>query len=478
MFVQVDDFSALTEISPSHSRALDIFEVAWLNAMDGSIPKASLSEKFGAVLRILVPSFSRTDAVTLLNFLGSFLRQASREIIPPQPSWLHAVVGHIQNLVTSRPTPEARAAYTNAAASLLQSYPNEVSKLLFTEDKNEEKPFGYLFINLLLIDIRSTAPMLLEKLNSPDYPATSRRLASAFDVISMFIGFLIRSLDEDGPMVMQPDSLLKLRKGLSDTMSVAVEFLRDRWDASVAGAMGLHPDARSGVAETSMGSHRTLPWDSMKNSADEDPFTLSALRAVSLWLREEENETLRKEATGLTDMLMDLYQSSSPDGLDFRSTVLVALEALITIEEGRDMLLKHDGWKILTKDLTAIMQHNPKLMPESEASRGIETVRILLPIAEMERTGTTEDWMNFITTAAAWDALDDASSPLVLEFEVAVLQLCSVILIGAGPGMRQKYTHSIGAIAGIASRLERSIGKSDPLREQIDDVMGALASVR
>lgn len=394
------------------------------------------------------------------------------------PPWLKTTVGYIKNLVTSRPTPEARAAYTNAAAALLQVYPEETAKLLFTEDKTDEKPFGYLFVNLLLIDIRSSAPMLLEHLNSPEYPKTSRRLASAFDVISLFVGFLLRSLDEDGPMVMQPDSLLKLQKGLSDTMSVTIEYLRDRWDAAVAGAMGLHPDARASTADTSMGSRHTLAWDSMKNNADEDPFTLSALRALSLWLREDENDTLREKATGLIDMLMDLYQSSSSGELDFRSPVLVALEALVETDQGREILIQHEGWKVLSSDLTSILQDPSRLSLDEEASRGIDIVRILLPIVEQERTGTAEEWMNLITAVAAWNLPEQPATPLLREFEVAVLQLCSSVLVSANHGMRKRYTHSIAAIAGLASTLQRSIDRNDHLREPMDDVLSTLASVR
>lgn len=384
----------------------------------------------------------------------------------------------MRNLVTSRPTPEARAAYTNAAAALLQVYPEEAAKLLFTEDKNDEKPFGYLFVNLLLIDVRSSAPMLLEQLNSPEYPKTSRRLASAFDVISLFIAFLLRSLDEDGDMAMTPDSLLKLRKGISETMSVTTEYLRDRWDASVAGAMGLHPDARTATTETSGGSRHALAWDSMKNNADEDPFTLSALRALGLWLREEENEMLRKEATGLMDMFMDLYRSSSSGNIDFRSPVLVALEGLVTLDKGRDIFLKQDGFKTLSQDLTAILQDGSRSTSAQECTRGIDTIRVLLPVVEHERAGTTEDWMNLITTVAAWDIPDQMGSSDVKEFAVAVLQLCCALLANANDGMRKRYTHSIGAICGIASRLEGSIEKGDPLREHMDDVLSTLASIR
>lgn len=384
----------------------------------------------------------------------------------------------IQNLVTSRPTPEARSAYTNATASLIQTYPDQVSHLLFGTEEKEEKPFSYLLINLLLIDIRSSAPLLLEQLNQPQYPKTSRRLASALDTISLFIGFLIRSLEDESfdSLIMPAESLLKLRRGISETMSVTIEYLRDRWDASVAGAMGLHPDVRASTVDTASGSHHALTWDSAKENADADPFILSAIRALSLWLREDENDLLRKEATGLTDMFMDLYQSTAADQLDFRSPVLVALEALVTLEDGREILLKHEGWKILAQDLASIMQ---KLGERETMTRGIDIVRVLLPVVETEKGGTTDAWMDLITTVAAWDISPDGSQdPVTEEFEVAALQLSCTVLERAPPGTRKRYIHSISAIAGIAGRLHKIIGENHPLKEQMDDVIHALDAVR
>lgn len=386
------------------------------------------------------------------------------------------MVGYIQNLVTSRPTPEARSAYTNAAASLLQSYPSPAPGLLFTDEERDEKPFAYLLVNLLLIDIRSSAPTLLEQLNAPEYPKTSRRLASAFDVICIFIGYLVRSLEDESleTLIMPADSLLKIRKSISETMSVAVEYLRDRWDASIAGAMGLHPDARVGPAETSFGSHRTLAWDAITDTVDNDPYILSAVRALALWLREEENELLRKEATGLIDMFMDLYRASTSERLDFRSPTLVALEALTTLDRGREILQSHDGWQILSDDLVSILQESSVASHEVEASRGIEIVRVLLQVAEQQYSGTEEEWMNLITTVAAWDVSGPERPPVVQEFQVAVLQLCCTLLAGASGGLRSRYRHSISAINGIATQLSRRIGRDSFVREQMEDVLATL----
>ncbi|EQL00194.1 hypothetical protein G6O67_006192 [Ophiocordyceps sinensis] len=479
VLVGVQDLSPLTEIAPSHALVLDILRFAWLNGMAGVEDKRALSRRIDETTQSLASSFTGTDAVTLLEFLGSFLRQADPTILPGTPRWLKSVSGYIQSLVTSRPSSEARSAYTNAAASLLQAYPSMAPRLLFTDSKRGDKPFAYLLVNLLLIDIRSSAPSLLQQLNMPGYAATSRRLASAFDVICIFIGYLVRSLEDESPecLVMSPDSLLKIRKGISETMSVTIEYLRDRWDASVAGAMGLHPDARVGNAETSTGSYLTLTWDSMANAADDDPFVLSAVRAMALWLREDENELLRKEATGLVDMFMDLYRASAPEKLDFRSPILVALEALVVLDRGRELFLRHDGWRILSKDLTDILGNASVTSHLGDASRGTEVVRILLQVVEQELGGTEEEWMNLITTVAAWDLSLQEQPPEVQECQVAVLQLCCTLLASASGGMQNRYRHSIDAISGIAAQLSRCIGRDSFVREAMEDVIDTLGGL-
>ncbi|KAF4967802.1 hypothetical protein FSARC_4694 [Fusarium sarcochroum] len=478
-FVKVEDFSSLAEIAPSHAQVLDIFCFAWLNSMTSVEDHTALANQVDATIQSLVSSFTGTDAVTLLEFLGYFLRHANSIILPRQPKWLKTVVNYIQNLVTSRPTPEARAAYSNATASILQAFPTEAPKLVFTDEKKDDKAFSFLLVNLLLIDIRSSAPTLLEQLNKPEYPKVSTRLTSAFDVVSIFIGYLVQCLEDESleTFFMTPENLLKLRKGISETMSLTAEYLRDRWDASVAGAMGLHPDARAGTTETSTGTYHTLAWDSMKDNADDDMFILSAVRALALWLREEENDILRKEATGLMDMFMDLYKSSSEDKLDFRSPVLVALEGLTTLPTGHELLLANDGWAILTRDLNTILQHGSRTCREQDASRATDIVRILLPLVEQETSGITENWMDLITAVAAWDIPDSGLSLSVQEAQIAALQLCCAVLVSANSGMRQRYKHSIGAIHGIAAQLAKQVGQDNPEREMLEDVLTTLKSL-
>lgn len=273
---------------------------------------------------------------------------------------------------------------------------------------------------------------------------------------------------------MPPDSLLKLRKGISETLSVAIELLRDRWDAAVAGTMGLHPEARTGKAETSTGSHRTLPWDSATDPVEDDPLTLAAIRALALWLREDDNDQLRREAVGLMDAFMDLYKKPDDGSLDFRSPILVALEGLMVIDEGRELLLKHEGWKILSLDILETLRTDQGAVRLEDASRGVDAARILLDVVEQERSGTAEDWMNLITAVAAWNPADQDLQQVQEELQANVLQLCCAVLARASTGMRSRYKHSISAIAGVAQRLRV---KDEATRGAIKDVQDTLASI-
>ncbi|WYZ40491.1 hypothetical protein EsH8_IV_000832 [Colletotrichum jinshuiense] len=279
-------------------------------------------------------------------------------------------------------------------------------------------------------------------------------------------------------MVMPPDFLLKLRRTVSEAMSLNIEFLRDRWDASVAGAFGLHPDARTKETDTSIGKRLTISWESKKNAVHEDPLILAAVRALAIWLREDDNDLLRKEAAGLTDMLIDLYKSSSPAGLDFRSPVLVGLEGILVEKAGLEEFSTHNGWEALTKDLLTILQRISKVDDENEATRGIEIVRILLPIVESEETGSKEGWMAFVTAVAAWDAPEAEQPLLVQEAQIAVLQLTTALLVGATEGMKRRYVHSTSAILGIAARLQKHVDVDHPLREALDDVLETLSGYR
>ena len=409
--------------------------------------------------------------------------------LPQHPKWLATLVSNLRKLVTSRPTLAGRAAYTQLAAALLQVYPETCPTLLFKDDalgNANSKPFSYLFINLLLIDLRSSFPSLLAQLNSTQYPTTSQRLAAAFDVISSFIGFLVRSLDEDAThpsFSMPPDLLLKLRKDVAETMSLTIEYLRDRWDASIAGAPGLHPSARAGTSATSAGTRLTLTWESMKDNVNADPLILAGIRALAIWIREDENENLRNESAGLMDMFIEIYKTCSVGPLDFRYPILLALEGIMVTEDGVDSFLGQDGWQVLFEDLQSILRNttnDPRLSNANalaEASRGLETVRALLVVVDHSSTlSPREDWMTAVTTTASIKVASSSSDPLLLELQIAMLQLSTALLSKAAGGMQKRYVTSNGALAGLVQQLETLVKGLDD-KAEADEFMGLLEGV-
>jgi hypothetical protein len=381
----------------------------------------------------------------------------------------------LRNLVTSRPTAAGRAAYTQAAAALLQAYPETCPLLLFKDDNSknsDSKPFSYLFINLLLIDIRSSFPSLLARLNSSDYPSIAQRLAAAFDIISSFIGFLVRSLDEESASFsMPPDLLLKLRKDIAETMSLSIEYMRDRWDASIAGAAGLHPSARPGTAATSEGTRLTLTWESMTDKVTADPLILSSIQALAIWIREDTNENLRKESAGMMDMFMELYKLSLEQETDFRYPILLALEGIMSLEDGVESFLNYEGWQIVSEDLTTILKNTESCTPFnerfviSESARGLQAITILFAVVEndapwrMENPPVIvkEEWMNIVATASQMNIPESAMPPIVFELRLGMVQLCATLARLAGAGMRKRFEGQFKEIKNLVGLLRKRI---------------------
>lgn len=401
--------------------------------------------------------------------------------LPPTDKWLASITEYIKALVAKRPTSVGRAAYTEAAAALLQAYPVEAPTLLFKDERinsSEQKPFSYLFVQLLLIDIRSSFPSLLAKLNSEEYPRLSRRLSAAFDVVSTFIGFLVRMLDGE-ELSMAPDLLLMLRKNIAETLSLTIEYLRDRWDASVAGVAGLHSEARSGTSVTSAGTHLTLTWESMKDDVSADPLILASLRMLSLWIREDENDNLRKESAGLMDLFVELYQQSAQAQLDFRYPILLALTPILQTEDGMDAFMAQSGWQRVCSDLIAIARDGGM-----DASRGIELVRVLLCVVDSDSTiEPPKEWMNVIDVVASTQPTT-LVQPLAVEFQIALLQLAVALLERSSPRVQKQYLPRLSALVGLrnelAAHVQRSFQGSDAaeFEESLDDALMSLENLR
>ena len=346
-------------------------------------------------------------------------------------------------------------------------------------EKPDEKPKSYMFVAVLLIDIRSTIPSLQEKLHSAEYSDISERIARAYDIVSAFIGFLLQSLeamDSDGDddevsgsafsAPMPVDFLMKLRANISEVISLTIEHLRDRYDSSMAGAAGLHPSART----PSAGSTKILPiaWDT-SSGISIDPLTLSQLRALSLWLRNEENDAIRREASGIMDVLLALYCNASDH--DFRYPVLLSLEGIIETPEGVEAFLREEGWAVLADDLGNVLG-----IP-SEHVRGIEIVRILLAVVEADVTGPAkEEWMSIVELAR--ETVVHAPDTADLELGVAVCQLAVELMVRAPRGVKSRRRDVVAELREYVEALLKKVDGADSgIRDGLDEVVQGLDSL-
>ncbi|KAI2463004.1 DUF1941-domain-containing protein [Annulohypoxylon bovei var. microspora] len=495
--LEVDDWTPLIEVAPENSHVLSIFIWAWEKgtiSIEDEKARALMRANIDSGIQSLVSSFIGTDATSLLEFISHVLRNLDENLIPHNPKWIGSITKLIRNLATNRPTAASRSAYTNCAGALLLIYPELTPQLLFLDEKDSSKPFSYLFINLILVDLRATLPSLLEKLNDPEYPRISQRLTSALDILTAFIGQLVAWMEElDDPksstestniwLRISPDLILKLSRSIAEALSITMEYLRDRWDASVAGAQGLHPEARTGNAHTNSGSHKTLAWDAKDDSATTDSFILSAIRAIALWVRDDDGDILRKEGSGLMDMFMELYQSSSstssqPTGLDYRLPILAALEGILRTSKGIDAFNSHDGWVTLSRDMLKILDESsaPGILQEADFIRGTRITLVLHIVAEDEGS-TPEDWMSIVTAVAAYDVPSmerGTNDGALVDFQADVLQLATTLLENANSGMRKRYVHSAKAIRGIADQLRSTLEKDSDTTRVLENVLSTL----
>ena len=231
--------------------------------------------------------------------------------------------------------------------------------------------------------------------------------------------------------------------------------------------VSIHPRGRE-LLQHPEGTRLTLTWESMKDDVTTDPLILAGIRALAIWIREDENENLRSESAGIMDMLVELYRTSTPEKLDFRYPILLALESIMTTEDGVDSFLGQDGWLVVFEDLEFIIRnilHEDASISSSinnDAARGLEVVRVLLAVVDSPSTSfLREDWMKAITTAASMKLTAFASFPIILEFQIAMLQLATALLSKAPGGVQKRYITSQAALSGLANQLETIVKRMD-----------------
>ena len=405
--------------------------------------------------------------------------------------WMHPALLAMKSQVIQRPTKDLRESAVLLAGSLLRKVPSSIDlpTLLFGNPTalgtSNLINFPLLFVKLLLVDIRSTIPVLISKLTDLSYPSISFRLALSYDLLAAFLSVLLRLSDEEGDeidslseMQITPDQLLKLRNDLTETFSLTFEYFRDRWDAAVSGAIGLHQVARAPSRSTAS-SPMLLTWDNPMLPPTKDPIILSGLRAAALWLREDENESLRSQALGILDMLFDLYKSVSEDSgdVDFRQPILTALHGILPSSSAAVQdFLDQDGWRIIADDFTKCIGQDSHLQ---------DVIRVLLDVVESNYVHQSrEAWMEIVTIAAKkgvprTDHGLNSSIQSTLEDIIATYQLALAIYDKAPMRLQQlssPHMRKIMQNAALILKIAGSSSNSD-LAQDAQDIVEGLASL-
>jgi hypothetical protein len=330
----------------------------------------------------------------------------------------------------------------------------------------------------------------MESLTKPSYPSTALRLSAGYDVIVAFLHVLLQIVEDDEDIVetsnepiMSPDLLLKLRGDLSETFSLTMEYLRDRWDSSRFGALGLHPDARAPQQSTS-NTPLPLTWDNPSLSLSKDPITLAGLRAISIWLREDDNPTLHKQALGIMDIMLTLYtESNDSSEVDFRPPVLTALSALLqSSDTAVQDFLQGDGWSILSSDLLSTPSDTTALKIPGERIQDI--VRVLLAVVESDYVQSSKEaWMTVITTAvqcfrhnpAVLATPPDSISTKTAHDILAIYQITTALVLKAPKKLQSKLNDDLQFVVSHSSQIAAwADGFDQEIEESAGEIIGPL----
>ncbi|KAF8423638.1 Neurochondrin-domain-containing protein [Tirmania nivea] len=388
------EISPLLDAAPSYDQGMQVVLYTLVNGSKSEtglpLVMKALPEILQRYSEALLKGISAENCplrARLLSFFSELLPRLLSPLLPTSTTWAENIYTSIRRTITTTHSPSERTHSTIISATLLQSYP---PSLLFhppPKSAATPKPFTPFFVRLLLIDIRSTIPSLMEQLSSPTYPQLSHRLSCGFDVLASFIGYLVQLDSPFDETELDPEALLKFRSEMGETLSLTIEFLRDRWDAKFAGASGYEMDTSMvddrGEAKGTLrgGGPLNLAWDAadIEGGLARDPVVVSAIRALSLWLRED--DSLAKEAGGLMDVFLGLWKQSqnTPGAVDYRLWLVSALEGTLAEKNGREMFRKLGGWELLWGEVRNLYQSSAAgTWLEIEVVKlAIEEVRVL-----------------------------------------------------------------------------------------------------
>ncbi|PWW72699.1 DUF1941-domain-containing protein [Tuber magnatum] len=440
VIVTIKDLSPLIKCSVEHEVAMQILQYSFVNSIpEPLLLKGPLKRFLPSVCEDML-AMDKASRSRILSFLSDLLARFPPELLPSDTNWVRSAYAAIRVVITSGHSSHERSHCTKIAASLLHKYPPSLlfgPKALGKAPANEEKPFVYFFIQLVLIDLRASFPALLEQLATPSYESTAHRLASDFDVLAAFLGYLLM-VEDLGDIPITPDLLLKLKADIGETFGLTLEFLRDRWDAGYAGAAGFEPGFEKDVP-------LSITWETkLEGGIAHDPLVIAATRALSLWLKED--ESLRKESGGLTDFFLGLWKKGKEDGVDHRFWILSSLEGTVEEDNGREQFLQYQGIDLIWTDLKAI--YVDENAGEDDLRIAFDETRVLTQVV-MLGDRPNEVWvMEVLATVNI-----GGGSGMRLELDAAMARLASACLAKTHKAVRRRLKGDVQKVKEVCGRL-------------------------
>ncbi|KAA8907326.1 Neurochondrin-domain-containing protein [Sphaerosporella brunnea] len=460
--IQSDNLDAIVDASGANDMAIQVLQHAFIKSLgDPALVKVCLERFFRKLVQKL-EHCERSLRLTLLELLGELLVRIPSQILPSDPSWTEPLYGAIRTLITSGSSSAERRHCFIITASLLHGYPSEhfFRCKSLSMPSTSGKPFIYLLLQLVTIDLRAAFPSLLEQLASPSYAATIQRLAAGFDIVASFLTFLMDSEDFES-IGLDPEVLLKLRNDIGETFGLTIEFLRDRWDAAYSGAAGFEPGYEQD-------GPKGLTWDSsLGGGPEKDVLIIGAVRALSLWLKED--EALRKEAGGLMDVFLGLWTKGLEAGVDYRSWIIGALDGILEEPHGRAMFQQLKGWQLVWNDLKTTLGNSQR--GEQQTRVAIEEARLLTTFVKEERFYNDSWARESVKVAANFRSAN--SSRLELELGVMMLELASEC-VAATLGSTGKFLNrELEQLCALHKRFEPMVQNA----AENDELMGIMEDV-
>ncbi|KAL8803816.1 MAG: hypothetical protein Q9182_002948 [Xanthomendoza sp. 2 TL-2023] len=472
----------LSQLAFQSSLALRIIDLAFRFAVEETGNILGLQPNIHTTLSEWIRVFNyhgNVDTIAFFECVHGLLEYVLGDQDSDVPKWLAPLTQLILESSTTRydnPV-KSRHVIVSLSVALMRCYPKQSPDLLFgssllrettvlNNDTKTVKPTTWMFVQLRLVDIRSSIPSLIEALNFPGYGGTSIHLTACYDLISAFIRFLVDCSDAmsgrgDGSdkLPFSPELVLQIREDISNICSLTVEYLCDRFQMSqVCGAIHpARPEIRTNQDRLNLVARIPQP-----PIMAEDPLVRSQLAMLSFWLREDEGERLREEAGSMMNVIFGMYGKAP----DLRYPLIMILEQFQYTTGGLHQIRHTSGWQILLDDLEFIVRSRA---PDRETVKcGEQIVDMMGPVAllAIKEGKSVEEWQPFAWIATKLVAKGSAD---LVELKATVVSLAVELLSLSPPTMSAESVELCKKFFKVPARLLAARDKMDVItREDLE----------